>query len=237
MPTEIVDEKPRRVKMSAEETRKRGAESARRWYHANKVKAHASYKKWVRENPDKARAGKASWRRRNKDAVNKTAKLWRDANKKRLNAKSKKCYHDNKEHFKKACKKWYRANYAKARAARRRWRLANHEKAKAFCRAWGKTLRGRASSRNKEHRRRAQIGSKTVTVKQIEMLLRRAKQCHYCEKKFTRELPVTIDHILPLIKGGTHTRGNLCAACSPCNSAKNAKHPDDFAREIGRLLL
>jgi len=48
---------------------------------------------------------------------------------------------------------------------------------------------------------------------------RRRKKCAYCKKHFyTRQL--TIDHIIPLSKGGTWHIANLVLACKPCNNAK-----------------
>ncbi len=43
--------------------------------------------------------------------------------------------------------------------------------------------------------------------------------CHYCEGTFSpREL--TMDHLVPLIRGGRSTKGNLVPACKDCNSKK-----------------
>jgi 5-methylcytosine-specific restriction enzyme A len=52
--------------------------------------------------------------------------------------------------------------------------------------------------------------------------------CHYCGKKFSfKEL--TLDHIVPLARGGTTTPGNVVPACRPCNKAKGADTPVDMA--------
>jgi len=43
--------------------------------------------------------------------------------------------------------------------------------------------------------------------------------CYYCGKRFPpREL--TMDHLVPLIRGGRSTKGNLVPACKPCNVKK-----------------
>lgn len=43
--------------------------------------------------------------------------------------------------------------------------------------------------------------------------------CYYCGKKFPpREL--TMDHRVPLVRGGKSTKGNLVAACKECNTKK-----------------
>jgi len=43
--------------------------------------------------------------------------------------------------------------------------------------------------------------------------------CHYCGGKFPpREL--TMDHLVPIIRGGKSTKGNLVPACKECNNKK-----------------
>jgi len=51
--------------------------------------------------------------------------------------------------------------------------------------------------------------------------------CAYCQiRKAT-----TIDHAIPVKNGGGSHRGNLIAACGPCNSSKNTKTLDAFLDE------
>lgn len=45
-----------------------------------------------------------------------------------------------------------------------------------------------------------------------------------------------IDHIIPLISGGTNWPSNLQLLCPKCNCSKGAKDPIDWAQENGRLL-
>lgn len=44
--------------------------------------------------------------------------------------------------------------------------------------------------------------------------------CHYCNKEVGRD-DLTMDHIVPLSRGGKSTKGNIVAACKECNSKKN----------------
>ncbi len=51
--------------------------------------------------------------------------------------------------------------------------------------------------------------------------------CYYCGKKFPiKEL--TLDHIVPLARGGTTTPGNVVAACRACNKDKGVDTPVDL---------
>jgi 5-methylcytosine-specific restriction endonuclease McrA len=48
--------------------------------------------------------------------------------------------------------------------------------------------------------------------------------CAYCYKPFSVE-ELTIDHMIPLSRGGTNTIDNLVPACISCNSRKGTKTP------------
>ena len=45
---------------------------------------------------------------------------------------------------------------------------------------------------------------------------RQGKACAYCNEA----LVTTVDHVVPLIRGGTNYEGNLAPCCRPCNSSK-----------------
>lgn len=51
--------------------------------------------------------------------------------------------------------------------------------------------------------------------------------CYYCRKSMTRE-QVTMDHIVPISRGGRSTRGNLVPACKACNDQKRSLTPVEW---------
>jgi 5-methylcytosine-specific restriction protein A len=48
--------------------------------------------------------------------------------------------------------------------------------------------------------------------------------CHYCGKKFARN-ELTMDHIVPIARGGKSTKGNIVPCCKACNNAKKYLTP------------
>jgi 5-methylcytosine-specific restriction protein A len=45
--------------------------------------------------------------------------------------------------------------------------------------------------------------------------------CHYCGRRVGAKL-LTLDHIVPIIRGGRSVRGNMVPACKDCNSKKQS---------------
>jgi 5-methylcytosine-specific restriction endonuclease McrA len=43
--------------------------------------------------------------------------------------------------------------------------------------------------------------------------------CHYCGNKFPPRA-LTMDHIVPIARGGKSSKGNVVAACKDCNNKK-----------------
>ncbi len=59
--------------------------------------------------------------------------------------------------------------------------------------------------------------------------------CHHCGQKFSKEL-LTMDHLIPIARGGKSTKNNCVVSCKECNSAKGAELAVERAfREMGSL--
>ena len=51
--------------------------------------------------------------------------------------------------------------------------------------------------------------------------------CHYCGQNVLPK-DLTMDHIVPLARGGKSTKGNLVTACKACNNAKKNLLPMEW---------
>ncbi|HAA03283.1 MAG TPA: HNH endonuclease [Syntrophobacteraceae bacterium] len=51
--------------------------------------------------------------------------------------------------------------------------------------------------------------------------------CHYCRKPVARD-EMTLDHVVPLIRGGQTSRSNVVLACKSCNSRKKYLLPMEW---------
>ena len=48
--------------------------------------------------------------------------------------------------------------------------------------------------------------------------------CHYCGRKFPPE-ELTMDHVVPVARGGRSVRGNVVPSCRACNASKGVATP------------
>jgi 5-methylcytosine-specific restriction endonuclease McrA len=46
-------------------------------------------------------------------------------------------------------------------------------------------------------------------------------RCHYCQREVGAKA-LTLDHVVPLVRGGRSIRANMVAACKECNNKKRS---------------
>lgn len=135
---------------------------------------------------------------------------------KRPEAKIKKAQQDkayqinNKETISEKHRQYAKLNRARIREYWKSWYHANIDHARMY---------GRVAT----HKRRAKIkqnGNNTLTLEQVIKLFDRHPYCKYCNK---HECKLTIDHIIPISRGGQNCLGNVTIACEHCNFSKGNK--------------
>ena len=58
--------------------------------------------------------------------------------------------------------------------------------------------------------------------------------CHYCHRPIPpREL--TMDHVVPLVRGGRSTKGNVVPCCKDCNTQKKSLLPMEWEDYLNRI--
>lgn len=60
-------------------------------------------------------------------------------------------------------------------------------------------------------------------------------ECYYCHRKVGRD-SLTMDHVLPLSRGGKSKKGNIVPACKQCNSKKKYLLPIEWEEYLKSLL-
>jgi 5-methylcytosine-specific restriction endonuclease McrA len=55
--------------------------------------------------------------------------------------------------------------------------------------------------------------------------------CYYCNREFTPKL-LTMDHIVPISRGGRSTKGNVVPCCKECNIVKKQLLPMEWVKYL-----
>jgi len=72
---------------------------------------------------------------------------------------------------------------------------------------------------------------KKIILSRKNILRRDGHRCQYCGRG---DVPLTVDHIMPISRGGEETWENLVAACVKCNNRKGDRVPDEARMPLMR---
>jgi 5-methylcytosine-specific restriction endonuclease McrA len=135
------------------------------------------------------------------------SRRWREKNPARAKEVQQRFKENNPDAAAAANRRYYARNSETEKVRSLEWRKANPEKWK------------RIYTASIEKRRAIKSGVSTFVVlpKEIERLY--SQPCAGCGSMKDQ----TIDHIVPLSRGGKHSIGNLQTLCKSCNSSKNCK--------------
>lgn len=175
----------------------------------------------------------SNYRKRNCTAINERRRLkysecprveWR------VNATAKWNASDSGKRYKRL---WTKHNRDRLNSKSREWKEANVDKVKA-----GKAQYYRNNplvARAEFHRRRARtLGAEgSFTRQDFERIC--ALQRHRCAC-CRRKRKLTVDHIVPLARGGSNRPSNIQGLCRSCNARKHALDPIEFMQKMGALL-
>jgi 5-methylcytosine-specific restriction endonuclease McrA len=131
-------------------------------------------------------------------------------------------YQERREEYQAYNRARYPEIAERKRANAKAWRKANPERSKQQLDKWrAENLDKHNENARKRRARLRNAKTRTVTAKDLQRLL--SAPCAYCGAKEN----ITIDHVVPLARGGDHTIGNFLPACKTCNSRKR----DSFIME------
>jgi 5-methylcytosine-specific restriction endonuclease McrA len=133
-------------------------------------------------------------------------------------------------------REWHRTNRDRARERHRGWRTPE---VKAHLAAYQRALRAKAGgiprslrpeydciagARNANNRARRGGQTGRVTTAEVRVVMA-AGVCAWCGSS----AQPTLDHIVPLSRGGSNVKDNLQRLCLPCNSGKRDTAPQEVA--------
>ena len=178
------------------------------------------------------RAKSAKGGHRNECKTCKTNQLyqWRNENRDRLNEYRRSWGRKNADRVREQNQKYYRENGESVKAATRKYSKQNREKINEWRRNWYKANPGKDSSY--KHTRRALInksGKFVILDKEIKRLY--SNNCIHCGSKER----ITMDHLIPVSRGGRHSIGNIVPMCQECNFSKHTRFYSEWRYKNVRI--
>jgi 5-methylcytosine-specific restriction endonuclease McrA len=174
----------------------RQRDRARYPLRAEAMKARANA--WYHANKDSARATRNAYYAAHREQISEQARRYRQENKDVIRERKRIAYYRDKPKYAARIEAYMEANRARARKRVREYAKAYPERV-----------------RYHHYARKARKGgpADAETIAFSKML--RRDTCSYCGGPAG-----TLDHIVPLSRGGVHHWSNLAAACSSCNNRK-----------------
>jgi 5-methylcytosine-specific restriction protein A len=89
-------------------------------------------------------------------------------------------------------------------------------------------------SADEEHVRREKAKARELRQSAWWKRKRSVGRCYYCGGQF-KPAELTMDHLIPIIRGGKSVHGNLVPACKECNNRKKYMLPVEWEAHIATL--
>lgn len=186
--------------------------------------------------PEKFKAQKAkhdlTYRTTHKEQKSRTDAEYRAKNVEKLKIKRAEYYKNNKEAFAARSMKWYQDNRKAYLESRKDYRVKNWDKISAAVKEWCATHpeRRREHGVRKTARRRAhKMKSRMEPYIRGDIFDRDKGICYLCGEMIDRDLDgrdpmsLSMDHVIPICKGGADAPDNVASTHLVCNQKKHAK--------------
>jgi len=215
-----MESKRKSDKLYRENNKEKKVQADRKYYYSNLEKVKAKVKEYRMNNPEKVAKRKRKWEIDNRERVNELQRIyyWKDPEKARGKnlITGKKYRESNREKLNERSVLWTKNHPGVRQEAKKKWRLNNSDKV-------------RIHQSNRKMRKKAGGGG-LLPHDWKNILVRYGYKCLCCGKSGLN-IELTIDHVIPLIKGGLHLKENIQPLCRTCNLRKGIKTLD-YRKEI-----
>ena len=182
------------------------------------------HRKWRIEHHEQELGRNRKWRKENSEYTFNHNYKYRAEHPGQIHEYNIKWYADHREQLKEKSRKWSAEHPEQRRLAVVKRHKEHPEQRQEYLRKHYQTQQYKTSNRNNQHNRRAKIKGQKVTLAEWTTIKQQQGfRCYWCKVKFKDE-ELTMDHVIPLNKGGLHEASNIVAACQPCNSSKGNRH-------------
>lgn len=186
------------------------------------IDRRAARLRWYYRNRERARKKHAEWLAANKSQQETYNKTYDEKHRQERKLKAARRRQESPRKTQEISRRSHAKHRAKYRALNRAWKAANPDACVTHTTA-------------RRARKQEATGSHT-TVEWRSILKAHGYRCTYCGTKQSLTVRLTRDHYIPLSKGGSNFASNIVPACRPCNGAKHARDPIEFAHSRGKLF-
>jgi hypothetical protein len=192
-------------------------------------------------NPEKTKSWEKTYRENNVDKIKDWHKANYKANTEKINTRNKTYYEANPEKEKIRKQIYHKNNIEKQNVRSREYYRDNREKCKATTKLYAQTEVGKNVNKKKKHKYRALKLKATIEdFNPSEVFERDNYICQLCGIKTRPDFKSQyhpkrpeLDHIIPLTKGGEHSKRNTQCLCRHCNITKSNTGKGDQLRLFG----
>ena len=175
-----------------------------RTYYANHPEY---YRKYRQDHIDDYRA----WYNANIDARRAYGRAWREKHRGQLRTYFRAYMRNYRTAFPVKSRAWKKAHPKQLRAINFAWRQRNRHKTREYSRRHNAMRRARKLS-----------APRIESIRHLDVAMRDHWVCHICHKRVTKKT-WSIDHLIPLVDGGSHTMDNVALAHKDCNARRGAR--------------
>lgn len=209
------------------------------YYQDNKEIILNKSKKYYKENKEKALEQKKKYYQNNKERILKKEKEYRKNNKEKIAIYKKnyqqkdsrkeyreKYYQNNKERILNNRKNYYQNNRDRLLENQKEYYHNNKEARVEYNKEYFRNNPHIGfNNRLKRKERLENVCGSGITKKEwYEIMNSTDWTCFYCEEYIgNKNRKRTLDHIIPVSRGGPNTKENLIPSCKRCNCSKNDK--------------
>lgn len=186
---------------------------------------------WIKRNPEKKARQVKRYKEKRKEYCAAKNKAYKQTEKYKLKAKE---YREiNKEKINKVSSEWQRKNPERKRKNVKNWLFRNAHKLSEYARNYQKRHPEQVTKSSRKRREIFKNIDGNFNFSEWENLCKYFEnKCLYCGKF---GIKLTVDHVIPISKGGSNFISNIQPLCQRCNSKKGKKILD--FRPFGITIL
>jgi hypothetical protein len=145
---------------------------------------------------------------------------------------SRKYYQEHREEHLARTRKYVQENKEFVRKIHQEYNRKHKKRVTHTHRVWTHRNKNRVFEYHKRRRIALLASEGNWSIAQFEELCQRLEwKCPYCGCSLSWRT-VTVDHIVPVVKGGSNRIENINPSCWSCNASKGARDLEDWKREF-----